>query len=109
MINVMRACVAMLAVILGLGAAANARAQTYPNRSIQLVVGFAPGSVQDAAARLVSKRAGQLLGAQFVVENKAGAGTMIASDAVAKARPDGYTLLQNGVALCTDVFGASTL
>ena len=97
--NVTRTCAAMLAVILGLGTAANVRAQAYPSRSIQLVVGFVPGSVQDAAARVVSRRAGQLLGVQFVVENRPGAGTMIASEAVARARPDGYTLLQNGVAL----------
>ena len=99
MIGVMRTCAAMLAVILGLGAAADARAQAYPSRSIQLVIAFVPGSVQDVAARVVSRRAGQWLGVRFVVENKPGAGTMIASEAVAKARPDGYTLLQNGVAL----------
>jgi tripartite-type tricarboxylate transporter receptor subunit TctC len=74
-------------------------AQSYPSRPITLVVGLAPGSGQDAAARTVARRAGELLGVQIVVENKPGAGTMTASLAVAKAPADGYTLLQNGVAL----------
>lgn len=97
--NVTRITAALLAVVLGLGMAEIAPAQDYPNRSIQLVVGLSPGSVQDAAARIVSKRAAQELGVQIVVENKPGAGTMIASAQVARARADGYTLLQNGVAL----------
>ncbi len=66
---------------------------------ITLVVGLAAGSGQDAAARTVSRRASELLGVQIVVDNKPGAGTMTASLSVAKAPPDGYTLLQNGVAL----------
>jgi len=99
MIKVMHAAAAALAICMGLGGATIARAQPYPSRPIQLVVGLSPGSVQDAAARVVSRRAGQLLGVQIVVENRPGAGTMIASSLVAKARPDGYTLLQNGVAL----------
>jgi tripartite-type tricarboxylate transporter receptor subunit TctC len=74
-------------------------AQVFPNRPITLVVGLAPGSGQDAAARTVSRRAGEILGAQIVVENKPGGSTMTASLSVAKAPADGYTLLQNGVAL----------
>src|SRR5262245_30909291 len=81
------------------GAPAPAFAQAYPNRPITLVVGLAPGSGQDTTARTISKRASELLGVQIVVENKPGAGTMTASSAVAKAAPDGYTLLQNGPAL----------
>lgn len=79
--------------------AAPAQGPTYPSRPITLVVGLAAGSGQDTAARTVSRRASELIGAQFVVENKPGGGTMTASLAVAKAPPDGYTLLQNGVAL----------
>jgi tripartite-type tricarboxylate transporter receptor subunit TctC len=74
-------------------------AQTYPSRAITLVVGLAPGSGQDTTARTISKRASELLGVQIVIENKPGAGTMTASLSVAKAGPDGYTLLQNGPAL----------
>jgi tripartite-type tricarboxylate transporter receptor subunit TctC len=90
--------VSLLALLL-VPSASNAQSAAYPSRPIQLLVGLAPGSVQDAAARVVSHRAGLLLGVQIVVENRPGAGTMIASQTVAKARPDGYTLLQNGVAL----------
>jgi tripartite-type tricarboxylate transporter receptor subunit TctC len=96
------AAIAALVLVFDWCATAHSQApaqQAFPSRTIQLVVGLAPGSVQDAAARLVDRRASQLLGAQVIVENKSGAGTMIASSYVAKSRPDGYTLLQNGVAL----------
>ena len=79
--------------------AAPAQGPTYPSRPITLVVGLAAGSGQDTAARTVSRRASELIGAQIVVENRPGGGTMTASLSVAKAPPDGYTLLQNGVAL----------
>lgn len=92
-------CAAAAALVSAVSGPASAQAPAYPSRPIQLVVGLTPGSVQDAAARIVSRRAAQQLGVQIVVENRPGAGTMIASSAVAKARPDGYTLLQNGVAL----------
>ena len=83
----------------GLIATAHAQSQTFPNRPIQMAVGLAPGSIMDSAARIVSKKGSQLLGFPLVIENKPGAGTMIASAYVAKAKPDGYTLLLNGVAL----------
>ncbi len=88
-----------LALVLVLSASAPVQAQTFPNRTITLVVGLASGSVQDAAARILARGAGPLLGVQVIVDNKPGAGTMNASLSVAKAPPDGYTLLQNGVAL----------
>ena len=93
---------AMSAIAAGaalVAAATSAPAQTFPSRPIALVVGLAAGSGQDAAARTISRRAGELLGAQIIVDNRPGGGTMTASLAVAKAPPDGYTLLQNGVAL----------
>jgi len=80
-------------------AAVPAAAQTFPSRPITLMVGLAAGSGQDAAARTISRRVGDLLGAQIIVDNRPGGGTMTASLAVAKAPPDGHTLLQNGVAL----------
>ena len=89
----------LLAVAMSVAVPAVVHAQAYPSRPIHLVVGVAPGSIQDVAARVVSRSAGQLLGAQVVVENKPRAATMIASESVAKARANGYTLLQNGVAL----------
>lgn len=65
----------------------------YPNKPIKLVVGFAPGGAADYVARAVGDSLGRALGQTIVVENKAGAGSSIAADAVAKAAPDGYTVL----------------
>ncbi len=70
-----------------------AHAQTYPDRPIRLLVGYSAGGGVDAMARLVAPRLSTLLGQQVVVENRAGAAGVIAGDAVAKAAPDGYTLL----------------
>ena len=68
-------------------------AQPYPNKPIRLVIGFAPGGAADYVARTLSEPMGRALGQSVVVENKAGAGSSIAADFVAKAPPDGYTLL----------------
>src|SRR5262245_6789774 len=67
--------------------------QTYPTRSIQLIVPFAPGGPADLLARLIAQKAGEDLGQQIVVDNRPGANTIIGAQAVAKAQPDGYTLL----------------
>lgn len=97
--NLSLAAAVVVGLAPGLIATAHAQSQTYPNRPIQLAVGLAPGSIMDSAARIVSKKGSQLLGFPLIIENKPGAGTMIASAYVAKAKPDGYTLLLNGVAL----------
>ena len=68
-------------------------AQGFPDKSIRLVVGFPPGGSSDTVARLVAQHLSPLLGQSVVVENKPGAGGIIASDFVAKAPGDGYTLL----------------
>ena len=65
----------------------------YPNRPIRLLVGYSAGGGVDAMARMLQPRLSALLGQQVVVENRAGAAGLIAGDAVAKAAPDGYTLL----------------
>jgi tripartite-type tricarboxylate transporter receptor subunit TctC len=70
-----------------------ARAQTYPTRPVHLLVGYAPGGGADIAARLISQWLSERLGQQIVIENRPGAGTNIATEAVARASPDGYTLL----------------
>jgi tripartite-type tricarboxylate transporter receptor subunit TctC len=68
-------------------------AQTYPDRSIKILQGFAPGGNADAIARAVGLEMGKGLGQTMVVEAQAGAGGTIAATAVARAKPDGYTLL----------------
>jgi tripartite-type tricarboxylate transporter receptor subunit TctC len=75
------------------GATRIARAQTYPTRPVRIVVGYAPGGGTDIVARLIGQWLSERLGQQFVVENRAGAGTNIATEAVVRAPPDGYTLL----------------
>ena len=73
--------------------AAPAAAQTYPNRPIKLVVGFAPGGPADVMARLIGVRLTAILGQPVVIDNRAGAGGTIGARAVAESEPDGHTLL----------------
>jgi tripartite-type tricarboxylate transporter receptor subunit TctC len=68
-------------------------AQTYPSHPVKLIVPFAPGGFTDVVARILGQKLSQAMGQQFVIENKAGAGSTIGTDFVAKAPPDGYTLV----------------
>src|SRR5580704_9084186 len=70
-----------------------ASAQPYPTRPVRLIVGFAAGGAPDIAARLVAQWLSERLGQQFVIENRPGAGGNLATEIVAEASPDGYTLL----------------
>jgi len=70
-----------------------ARAQTYPSRPVRIIVGFPAGGPNDIIARLMGQWLSERLGQQFVIENRAGAGSNIAAEAVVKSPPDGYTLL----------------
>jgi len=73
-----------------------ARAQAYPARPVRLIAGFPAGGVLDLFARLIGQWLSERLGQPFIVENRAGAGGNLAAEAVVKAPPDGYTLLQIG-------------
>jgi tripartite-type tricarboxylate transporter receptor subunit TctC len=74
-----------------------APAQDYPNRPVRIVVGFPAGTSADITARVVGARMSQILGQQFVVENKPGAGSKLAAEQVARAPKDGYTLLMANI------------
>jgi tripartite-type tricarboxylate transporter receptor subunit TctC len=94
----LRVFVAALAL---LGAAACNAAESYPSRPIRLVAPFAPGGGVDVSARFISQRLNDAFGQAGVVDNRPGAGSTIGTDLVAKAPPDGYTLLvtHNAIAI----------
>jgi tripartite-type tricarboxylate transporter receptor subunit TctC len=89
----------IVAAIASLAFASGVSAQRFPARNITLVVPLAAGSTTDVAARLIAQRAAATLGTQIVIENKPGGSTMLGSAAVAKAEPDGHTLLMGASSL----------
>jgi tripartite-type tricarboxylate transporter receptor subunit TctC len=97
----MNATARLLALACAIHAAA-AFAQ-YPTRPARMLVGFTPGGGVDINARLAASKLSEYLGQQFIVENRPGAGTNIANEAVAKAAPDGYTLLFNSPAVAINM------
>jgi tripartite-type tricarboxylate transporter receptor subunit TctC len=79
-----------------------AQAEDYPARPVRIIVGFIPGSSADISARVLGQRMSQILGQQFVVENKPGAGSSLAAEFVARAPKDGYTLFLGSSANITN-------
>src|ERR1051325_4122402 len=86
--SIKKALVAVLAL-----APAGVSAQTFPSKPVRLIVAFAPGGATDTFSRVTAAEMSKSLGQQVIVENRPGGGTTIAADVVAKAAPDGYTLL----------------
>ena len=93
MMSIARYSAALLAALFALCTLSVARAQDYPARSVRVIVPFSPGGAVDGPMRLIAQGLTRRLGQAVVVENKPGAGATIGTDVVAKAAPDGYTLL----------------
>ena len=82
----------VVSVVAFVGAVSPAIAQTFPTRTIRIVVPYPPGGGTDLAARLIAQKLTESLGRSVIVENRAGANGNIGTDAMAKAAPDGYTI-----------------
>jgi tripartite-type tricarboxylate transporter receptor subunit TctC len=81
----------------------------YPNKPIRILVGFAPGGPSDIVSRVVGAKMGEILGVQVVIENKTGAGGVIAIQEAARSAPDGYTLLNTPISAVTNEFLSKTI
>ena len=91
----------LLALFVALASASALGQQTYPARPVRIVAPFAPGGLADVLSRAVGERLQKQLGQPFVVENRPGAGGNIGADLVARAEPDGYTLLMSSAGILT--------
>src|SRR5690348_14879573 len=82
--------------VASIAAMRRASAQVYPSRPVRIVVGFAPGGPNDIVARMIARWLSERLGQPFIVENRPGAGSNLATEAVVRASPDGHELLLVG-------------
>lgn len=87
-----RFAIAPALLLASISATPSAHAQTYPTKPVRIVSAFAPGGTNDVIARIISQKLSELLGQQFIVENKAGGGGVAGTEFAARAAPDGYTL-----------------
>jgi tripartite-type tricarboxylate transporter receptor subunit TctC len=99
---------AMAALALGAALASPAHAQNFPAKPVRIIVGFGAGGVADVTARIVAQKLSEQMGQQVLVENRPSAGGIVAAQEVAKAEPDGHTLLlmSNGNAVSASLFKA---
>ncbi|MEY3380520.1 MAG: Bug family tripartite tricarboxylate transporter substrate binding protein [Hylemonella sp.] len=104
--NILSRCRNTLCLLLALALSPLSWAQSFPSKPLRIVVPFGAGGVADLTARTVAQKLSQLMGQPVVVENKPGAGGIAASDMVAKAEPDGHTMLlmSNGSAVSATLF-----
>ncbi|MBV9457846.1 MAG: tripartite tricarboxylate transporter substrate binding protein [Bradyrhizobium sp.] len=100
--NALRTAIAVVALL----AALQAKAETYPDRPVKIVLPFGPGGVADVSSRIIADKLGERLGQRFVIENMPGAGGISAAKAVLSAPPDGHTLglVTNGTAITAALF-----
>ena len=91
-------CTAAAVAMTFQAALGSASAQTYPDKPIRLIVGYAPGGSVDIVARIITEKIGDRMGQRFVIDNRPGGGTTIASQLLAKSPPDGYTLMMADIA-----------
>ena len=88
---------ALAIIVTALAAASPSAAQQFPTRPVRMVVGFAPGGSADVLSRIVGQKLSESLGQQVIIENRPAAGGTVATDIVAKAQPDGHTILAGSV------------
>ena len=93
----------LLYFILTVSSAAAAQSENYPNKPLRIIVPFAPGGSADINSRLIAPKMSELLGQQIIVDNRAGASGNIGNELVARAAPDGYTLLLNSLPLVVNL------
>lgn len=96
--------VAVIIMLLASGVALPAAAQSYPTKTVRLVAPFPPGGSVDVVGRILAEKLTQNLGRQVIVDNRSGASGIVGTELVAKAPPDGYTLLINTLPLVTNQF-----